>query len=338
MGKRLGLWALAVLSAAAAGVRADQITFKNGDKITGKVLSMDAGKMKIKSDVAGEMTVDLDKIATFTTDEPLEVRTADGTSVRGQVSAVENDQLRLGENQSIPLSSIKQFNPSREEWTGSILATGSLARGNTNTEDLGVDINAVLRRTAAPNNDRITLDAAYNFGRQRDPATGDKTTTTDNWMAEGKYDRFWTDKLYGYVNLKLEHDRVAGLNYRLSPGIGLGYQWIETPDQHFRTEAGFTYVYEDYISGDSDDHIALRLAYHYDRRLNDRVTFFHNLEYLPAIEDPGDYNLTADAGIRADLTESFFSELKLEWQRDSTPAPGADKNDLRYILGVGWKF
>jgi putative salt-induced outer membrane protein YdiY len=341
MNHRLVLCAVTALTAAlisAMDVRADQVVFKNGDKLTGKVLSMDAGKIKIKSDIAGEVTVELDKVQTFSTDEPLEIRTADGNSVRGQITALQDDQLQLGGNRTIALGTIRQFNPPPETWTGSILATGSIARGNTNTDDLGVDVTTVLRRTAMPNNDRITLDGAYNFGRQRDPATGAKVTSTDNWSAEGKYDRFWTDKLYGYVNLKAEHDRVAALNYRLSPGIGLGYQWVETPDRHFNTEAGFTYVYEDYISAGNDDHVALRLAYHFDQRLNERVSLFHNLEYLPAIEDPGDYNLTADAGVRADLTESFFSELKLEWKRDSTPAPDADKNDLRYILGIGWKF
>ena len=65
---------------------------------------------------------------------------------------------------------------------------------------------------------------------------------------------------------------------------------------------------------------------------------FHNLEWLPAFDDPGDYLLNADAGIRADLTKSMFSEFKIEYKRDSEPAPGSLKNDLRYILGVGWTF
>jgi putative salt-induced outer membrane protein YdiY len=338
MNHRLAVGVFVAMTAATMTLRADQITFKNGDKLSGKVLSMDAGKIKIKTDMAGEVTVEMDKVQTFTTDEPLEVRTSDGQTIRGQVRGLENDQLQLADNQVVPMVAVKQFNPAKEEWSGSVLATGSISRGNTDTEDLGVDIQAQLRRTALPNNDRTTLAGEYNFGRQKDPATGDKTTSTDNWMAEGKYDRFWNPKLYGYVNMKVEHDRIADLNYRLSPGIGLGYQWIETPDMHFQTEAGFAYVYEDYISSGNDDHVALRLAYHFDKRLNERLSVFHNLEYLPAIEDPGDYNLTTDAGIRADLTQAFFTEFKLEWKRDSTPAPDADKNDLSYILGVGWRF
>ena len=44
------------------------------------------------------------------------------------------------------------------------------------------------------------------------------------------------------------------------------------------------------------------------------------------------------SGIRADLTESFFTEFKVEWKYDPTPADDASRSDLRYILGVGWNF
>ena len=52
----------------------------------------------------------------------------------------------------------------------------------------------------------------------------------------------------------------------------------------------------------------------------------------------GDFNLNADLGLRAQLTEKMFGEFKVEWRHDASPAPGADENDLRYTIGVGWKF
>ena len=42
--------------------------------------------------------------------------------------------------------------------------------------------------------------------------------------------------------------------------------------------------------------------------------------------------------MRTDITKSMFMEAKIEYKRDSTPAPGALKNDLKYLLGVGWSF
>ena len=88
---------------------------------------------------------------------------------------------------------------------------------------------------------------------------------------------------------------------RLAPGVGVGYQWVETADFNFNTEAGVSYVYEDYSNDGNNDRVALRLAYHLDKKLNDKVSIFHNLEWLPAFDDPGDYNLNIDAGVKAHI-------------------------------------
>ena len=34
----------------------------------------------------------------------------------------------------------------------------------------------------------------------------------------------------------------------------------------------------------------------------------------------------------------LFAEGKIELRYDSTPAPGAKKEDVRYLFGVGWQF
>ena len=44
------------------------------------------------------------------------------------------------------------------------------------------------------------------------------------------------------------------------------------------------------------------------------------------------------AGIRAKMTKTLFAEFKIQYQRDSTPATDSEKNDLRYLLGIGWQF
>jgi putative salt-induced outer membrane protein YdiY len=329
-----GLIALAVSLPA----RADEVLFKNGDKLTGEILSADGGKLKIKSKVAGEVTVKLDEVSTFTTDKPLQIRLKDNTIVRESIKPGPTTAPGevVAESRTIQVDDIKRIGATESKWTGSILATGSLARGNTHSTDLGIAADATLRRDDEIHDDRFSLTAAYNFGKQT--VNGVNTTSEDNWFAQAKYDKFITEKLYAYGLFRYDHDRLAFLNYRLSPGVGVGYQWIESPDFNFSTEAGVSYVYEDYSNAGTEDRVALRLAYHVDKKLNDKVSIFHNLEWLPSFDDPSDYNLNADAGIRATLTERMFGEFKVVYQRDSTPAPGAEKNDVRFILGVGWTF
>lgn len=316
---------------------ADVVTLKNGDKINGTVGQIADGKMEFKSPVLGDIKIDLANVESYTTDAPATIRMKGATTrITDKITAGDATKVETAGGKSIALADVKVINPPTKDWTGSILGNGVLARGNTDTFDLGIRADAMLRRDSEYKDDRLTLAGKYNFGTTgRSDAT---TTTTDNWLISGKYDKFWTEKLYGYVNMKAEHDRIALLNYRLTPGIGLGYQWIESPAMNFNTEVGLTYVYEDYDPGDNNQFAALRLAYHFDRKLADSVKLFHNFEILPAFEDPGDYILTTDLGVRFDITKSFFTEARVELKRDSIPAEGALKNDVRYIIGIGWAF
>jgi putative salt-induced outer membrane protein YdiY len=332
-----------VLLSGAAVALGDEVIFKNGDRLSGTVTSIDGGKLKIKTSVAGEVTVDLNDIQTFSTEAPVQIRLQDASIVREPVVAqgapatqpAEGPaQVALGER-TMPVTDIDRIVPPHA-WTGSVLLNASLTRGNSETTELGIAADAALRRDDELHDDRFTLGAAYNFGEQE--VDGVTSTSRDNHFAQLKYDKFFSEKWYGYGVFRYDRDRLAFLDYRLSPGVGAGYQWIETADFNFFTEAGVSYVYEEYSNAGSDERVALRLAYRVDKQLNENVSVFHSMEWLPAFDDVGDFNLNADAGIRAKMMANLFSELKVQWQHDSTPAPGADRNDLRFLLGVGWMF
>ena len=328
----------------AAMSRADVVILKNGDRITGTVETADGGKLKIMTDAFGEVTVDLSAVQTFTTDKPAQFRMKDKSIVRDTVSSpttlpaaptTQGTSAIVVGGKTVPLDQIKRMNVA-SQWTGGLLLNGNLARGNSDAENLGIAFNAALRRDDENYDDRFSLAGAYNFGKS--DVNGVETTSSDNWFAQAKYDKYFDDKWYGYGLFRYDHDRLAFLNFRLSPGVGVGYQWVESPNFNFSTEAGISYVYEDYSNDGNDDRVALRLAYHIDKQLNATVSVFNDLEWLPAIDDPSDYNLNIVAGIKAQMTAKMYSLFSIVFQRDSTPAPGAEKNDTRLVLGIGWNF
>ena len=65
---------------------ADQITLKNGDRLTGTIVKSDGGKLIIKTDLLGEVAVDLAAVTAITTDQPLYVTLADGRTLSGELS------------------------------------------------------------------------------------------------------------------------------------------------------------------------------------------------------------------------------------------------------------
>ena len=328
------------LSLLAVPALADEIIFLNGDRLTGKVISATGGKLVFKTEAAGEITIDMSKVKTFSTDEPHVVKVGEKTQVTTKVGAGPDGQVQAqitpdAAAQPVPIKDITAIDPPAPAWHGSIALNGLLTTGNSETEQIGFTA-ALTKRWET---ERLTFGATYNYGRQEDPDTNEKTTTVDYGEVLAKFDHFFTKKFYGYVLAKAQHDGVAELEVRLLPGVGVGYQWFEGPTFNFSTEAGLTYVYEKYEHQDATDFLGPRLAYAVDWTPVAPLKLYHTLEYIPSFEDfGGDYLLNLVAGAKVKIVKGFFGDFRIEWLYDSTPAPGREKADTRLILGVGWEF
>src|ERR1700724_237148 len=66
--------------------RADLITLKNGDRITGAITSSDAKSLNIKTDYAGDLTIKWEAVQSIAASEPMYVTANDGRVVVGTVS------------------------------------------------------------------------------------------------------------------------------------------------------------------------------------------------------------------------------------------------------------
>ena len=324
--------------AMSAIAHADEVILNNGDKLHGAIGLVSGGTMKFKSDSLGDITIKLDDIKSYSTSESATLRMKNREFINGQIKQADANQVTLADGKTESMSDVQRINPPPVAWTGSIVANGDLTRGNANSAGFGLAGNAVLRRDTPVNDDRLTLDAAYNYVRTGRGLGG--VTTTDNLGANAKYDIFFNDKFYGYGDVGYYHDRIAKLEVRLTPGAGVGYQWFESKDFNLNTEAGISYLYQDYQGGLVQQNAAYRLAYHVDKALSDKVKVFNDAEFVAPFRfsQSNQYILTADAGIRAQLTKSFFSEFKVIYHRNDHPLPGTLKDDLDFLLGVGWTF
>ena len=240
--------------------------------------------------------------------------------------------------QEFAVGDIVSINPPPKpipKWTGDISAGFTSTHGNTKTETVSASLN-LMKRTE---NDRTTINADYAKGEQEDKATGQTETIEDWWRAKGKYDYFVSKKLYAFVDGRYEKDAVAELDRRMIVGGGAGYQWIESPEMNFSTEGGIASLYEKFDNQtDSNSEISLQLGYHFDKKINDKISFMNDLTYYPSIDKFSDYFLTTTAGLRADFTERMFLTFKTIFNYDVTPAIGSGSTDVKYFLGLGYRF
>jgi hypothetical protein len=64
----------------AAGALADEIVLVNGDRLTGTVVKVEGGKLTLKTEYAGPIEIQADKIKSIMTDHPAEVHLVGGGS------------------------------------------------------------------------------------------------------------------------------------------------------------------------------------------------------------------------------------------------------------------
>jgi putative salt-induced outer membrane protein YdiY len=318
----------------------DEVYFKNGDRLTGKILRLTDGKLVIKSDVAGEVPVELSNIKTFSSEETIIINLKDGTTFEQKVSSAGAGRFAIKDSETIKaqefaVDDIVSINPPIPKWTGSVSAGITSTHGNTKTEDITGSVN-LKKRT---DKDRTTLSADYVKSEQEDPTTGKEEAIEDWWRVKTKYDYFFTKKMYGYLDGRYEKDAIAELDRRVTVGIGAGYQWIESEDMNFSTELGLASLYEKFDNQtNSNSEISAQLGYYFDKKIRKNLSFIHELTYYPALEKPADYYLTTTAELRANFYKAMFVNLKAILDYDATPAIGAHKTDVKYFLGLGYSF
>ena len=332
--------ALACAFAVAFAAVADTVVFKSGSRLTGTVKRIQDGTVEFASDDVGDIKIPQDKIAELSTDKANTVAYRDDTRKDGVVAS-SNGAWTL-DGQPLDMGGVKAVNPEEEKWHGSVNLSAAAARGNTVSESATVMAD-VARRWES---DRLTADFGYFFAQSGD-SRDSKRKTTDRLQVQGQEDHFWLKTLYTYVNGKYEFDRIQDLDYRYRVGVGLGYQWLEGRSfEHlgkwsFNQEVGISWVKERYAHVDDDDYATFRYAHHalWNPGWLAGLDFTHNFEYMPDVDDWADnYLIDTDIGFSYALISNWQLIGKFEWDYKSQTAPGTKHSDLRYTLGLGYKW
>ena len=177
--RRSFLCVVALLSLAAAA-KADQITLKNGDRLSGTIVSADGKTLILKSEFAGDVNVNWDAVTGIESSENLNFTLKDGKRVSGKVTtqdgrfvvasaapvgkdtitAVRNDAQQA----AFDVETEKMAHPRINYFWSGLLDTGlALTSGNSSTLSYTLATKAV-RETPR---DKLTFYTAYVFANER---------------------------------------------------------------------------------------------------------------------------------------------------------------------------
>jgi putative salt-induced outer membrane protein YdiY len=212
-------------------------------------------------------------------------------------------------------------------WDTSAAVGVTLTRGNSKT--VLVTGNVLSEKKWDKNEVRLGADAQY--GEDHD------TKNAESVHGFGQYNRLITDRFYGYARLDALHDAVADVDYRLTLSPGVGYYIIKTAQTTLSGEVGPGFIYEKQ-GRHTTGYATLRVAERLEHKLNDRVKLWESVEFLPQVDRFENYIINAEAGIDTSLTKKLSLRVFAVDTYDNQPAPGREKNDLKLVTAIAYKF
>jgi putative salt-induced outer membrane protein YdiY len=193
--------------------------------------------------------------------------------------------------------------------------------------------------------DEMMFGANAGYGESRDKNADPETRTTTDQYARGfgQWNHLFSERLYAGLRLDGIYDHVAGIDYRATASPLLGYYFIKKPNTFLAGEVGPSFIAENLSGEEATQYIGLRVGERFEHKFSERAKVWQTAEWIPQVSDFDNWLLTVEIGVSAALSKSLDLRIVLQDQYDNQPALKSDgsereKNDLKLIAGIGYKF
>jgi len=364
--RRLDVLALIAFFGFSLTLFADQVTLKNGDRLTGTVVKSDGKTLVLHTDAADDVTIKFDAIQDIKTDAELHVTvkggktavgtvtTTDGklqiaTKTAGTVEAPKED-VTLIRNDAEQQAYEKSIHPGlMHGWNGGANVGFSVARGNSQTENLALAFNA----SHPTLNDKITL-----YANAINTTNNLATPSTVANLSQGgfRYDRNIRARLFVFGAADFMANALQFLDLRGVYGGGFGFHAIKSDRTVLDFLGGLNYTHETYSNGTllipatattpavyesygkTNRFAALTLGEELDQKLGKSTVLTQTAGFFPNLQQTGEYRFTFNIGTVTKLNRWFGWQNQFSDIYVSNPPTTAKKNDVIFTTGLNVSF
>lgn len=341
---------------------ADQITMKNGDRLTGKVLSADEKTVHFKSDLAGDVAVQWDAITSVESSEHLNITLKDGkrlagtvktqddkfivanpsgasdSAMKGTVAAMRND----AEQKAFDVEADKIAHPKFTYfWSGLFDSGLALTRGNSATASFTLSGKAV-RETSR---DKLSLYGTYIYAN--DDSTPPSRTIANALRAGARLDYNLNPRLFVFGFTDFETNQLQHLDLRNVIGGGFGYHLIKTNRNTLDLFGGISYDRDSFgsytilvpppptiVASFTRNSAEAVIGEEFASKLSKRSTLSERFSFYPNLSHTGDYRFQFDTSLATQLKNWLSWQMTLSDRYISYPPAGLKGNDLLLSTGL----
>ena len=352
------------LCVCASAAFADQVTLKNGDRLTGTIVKSDTKTLLLKTDFAGDVNLQWDAVTSIVSSQTLHLALKDGQTIVGTVNT--NDgKLEVATKETGPVAASKDAiinvrndaeqkayddqierlrHPHLTDFWSGLLDTGlSLTRGNS--ESLTYNLSGKAARVT--DRDKISV---YTTAIYTDSTVNGINSTTAHAIRGGiRGDLNVSDKLFVFGFTDFEYDQFQDLDLRNVVGGGLGYHVINTKATTFDVFAGGSYDQDFFGAVAATATIPATpaitrktgevvLGETFNAKINNRTTITQQFSVYPNLSDTGTYRFQFDTTAATKLKGWLSWQVTYSDRYLRNPLPGFKTNDLLLSTGVRLTF
>jgi len=349
---------LTAFFALVSATRADSLAMRNGDHLSGTIVTSDAKNLTLKTDYAGEIKISWAAVKEASSDKSLYVVASGDKTVNGTITSDGTNLIvhtaGSGEVQ-VPLAQVvvvrsadqqavyeKSLHPSLiEGWKGGVTLGFALARGNSDTTNLNTGVTAD-RKTLK---DELTIYESSIYSTNGGKNSG---VTANEIMGGIKYDRNFTKRLFGFVSGDFTHDELQGLNLRSIYTGGLGWHWINNPNTTLDLLGGINYTRETYSGGSTSTTPGVNINRNlpgitageiFMHKFGSSTVVTQDFYFYPDLSDTSQYRFSVDAGSVTKINKWLGWQLSFSDRYvTDPPIAGTKTNDVILSTGLNVSF
>ena len=354
----------------AAPAAEDTLVFTNGDQLSGKLLGSVGDTLTFKSDMAGTISVPLDKVkelrsssqfAVLRKDQPpTKVRATTGTieiqngkvSVTRPPSVVETvptEQLSFIVDEPSYTKAFDNKGSFLTGWNGSVTGGATLIRATQNGTTLSAGAALVRERPGVaflPAHNRILFNLAEAYGKlttpvipQTAPPSPATVAKTDIFHADAEYDHYFSPRLYALADTAFDHNFSQGLQLQEIYGAGFGWTAIKEPKQQLDLKGEAHYERQNFIGGVGNQNlIGATFGEAYRRNLPLKLVFTESGTVDPAFNNTDAYSAHAQAALAIPAYKRLSFSLSGADDYLNNPPAGYKKNSVQFVTGITYSL
>ncbi len=320
--------------------KSDVVILRNGDHLSGDIVSLEFGILSLKTDNMSTLSIEWPAVRSVTSKFAFAIERRDGSKYHGIIATSADGayltvQSEEGAAARIPMEEVERISRYSPQFWDRI--NGGLAVGFSYTKSSSIQVSNI---NFDANYRSTTIDGSLAFSSNTTKDSSGKTTNRD-LLTSGVMFLRQSRNFWGLL-ASLERDQSLGIDARLVGGAALGRRFVQTPYTELTGIAGLVATEEWIVESPTSKasvEAVLGGTWQVFKFIEPKTRLDLGLYVFPSLTESGRWRSTGNLNLTHkfphDITLGLTGYLSYDNQ---PPEPTAEKSDYGVTFNVGYTF